>query len=163
MEKTTIFDHYYDYSRMSKKEFESLILIGKPKMRYELVYFILNSLHHITKSNFWYYYCEDLSNEKCRMRIIAMIFCYFENEVERNLFDCNCLFWYYTTLCRELLQLFDEKKVCIECMHGEYVFSGKDWYTEEYWQVPLSKSIQYNEKLQISNLRKQNLPIPVGF
>ena len=76
------------------------------------------------------------------MRIIAMIFCYFENEVERNLFDYNCLFWYYTTLCRELLQLFDEKKVCIECMHGEYVFSGKDWYTEEYWQVPLSKSIQ---------------------
>ena len=110
MEKATIFDHYYDYSRMSKKEFESLILIGKLKTRYELVYFILNSLHHITKSNFWYYYCEDLSNEKCRMRIIGMIFCDFENEVERNLFDYNCLFWYYTTLCRELLQLFDEKK-----------------------------------------------------
>ena len=110
MEKATIFDHCYDYSRISKKEFEGLILMEKPKTRYELVYFILNPLHHTTKSNFWYCDCEDLSNEKCRMCIIAMVFCDFEKDIERNLFDYNFLFWYCATLCRELLQLFDKKK-----------------------------------------------------
>ena len=71
-----------------------------------------------------------------------MIFCDFKKDVERNLFDCNFLFWYYAMLCCELLQLFDEKKDCIECMQEEHILSGKDWYTEEYWQVPLSKNIQ---------------------
>ena len=55
-----------------------------------------------------------------------IIFNDFEKDVERNLLDVNFLFNYYTKLCHELLELFNQKKDCIECFQGEYEFIGRD-------------------------------------
>ena len=41
---------------------------------------------------------------------IPIIFNDFEKDVERNLFHVNFLFNFYTELCLELLELFDQKK-----------------------------------------------------
>ena len=54
----------------------------------------------------------------------------------------NFLFWYSTKLCNELLQLFDQKKDCIECFQGEYEYRGHDRNSGEYWRVTLSDSIR---------------------
>ena len=75
------------------------------------------------------------------------------------IFFFNC----YTKLCHELLELFDQKKDCIECFQNEYEFCGRDWYTGECWGGTLSESIQYNEQLQVACLRRQKLYIPAEF
>ena len=72
------------------------------------------------------------------MCFIPIIFNDFEKDVERNFSHVNFLFNYYTELCLELLELFDQKKDRIECFQGEYEFGGRDWYTGEYWSVTLS-------------------------
>ena len=119
MEQAVTSEYINKYSRMSKEEFKELILMGKLKARHEIVYFILNTLHNIEKSNFWYYYCEHLENGiKCKMCSIPIILSDFEKDVERNLFDVNFLFNYYTKLWHELLELFDQKKDCIECFQN---------------------------------------------
>ena len=149
---------------MSKEAFKKLILMGKLKTRYEIVYFILNTVHHIKKSSFCYCHCEHLENGgKCKMCSIPVIFNDFEKDVERKLFDVNFLFSYYTKLCHELLELFDQKKDCIECFQLEYKFGGRDWYSGEYWSVTLSENIRYNEWLQVARLKRQKLPIPAEF
>ena len=138
--------------------------MGKLKTRYEIVYFILIMVHHIKKSSFWYCHCEHLENGgKCKMCSIPVIFNNFEKDVERKLFDVNFLFSYYTKLCHELLELFDQKKDCIECFQLEYKFGGRDWYSGEYWSVTLSENIRYNEWLQVARLKRQKLPIPAEF
>ena len=77
----------------------------------KLYILFLNTLHNIEKSSFWYYYCEHLENGiKCKMCSIPIILSDFEKDVERNLFDVNFLFNYYTKLWHELLELFDQKK-----------------------------------------------------
>ena len=138
--------------------------MGKLKRRYEIVYFILNTLHHIVNSSFWYCYCEHLKNgNKCKMCSISMIFSNFEKDIERIMFDVNLLFNYYTKLCHELLELFNQKKDCIKSFQREYGFGVRDWYTGEYWCVPLSESIQYEERLQVAPLKRQKLLISAEF
>ena len=93
MEQAVTSEYINEYSRMSKEEFKELILIGKLKARYEIVYFILNTLHNIEKSSFWYCYCEHLENGiKCKMCSKPIILSDFEKDVERNLFDVNFFF-----------------------------------------------------------------------
>ena len=72
---------------------------------------------------------------------IPMIFCDFEKDIERNMFDANFLFNYYRKLCHELLELFDQKKDCIERFQRDFKFGGRDWNTGEHWNVSLSESI----------------------
>ena len=50
---------------------------------------------------------------KCQICVILIIFTGFEKDVEKNIFDYNFLFWYYiyTKLCKELIQLFDKKRL----------------------------------------------------
>ena len=43
-----------EYSTMSKEDFKKLILMGKSKTRYQLVYIILNTLHHIVSAASYY-------------------------------------------------------------------------------------------------------------
>ena len=138
-----------EYATMTKGEFKKHILISKPKSRCQLVYVTLNTLHHIVEVSNLTYYCNCQSQEKCKICTIPIIFSDFEKDIENNIFDCNFLFWYYTKLCNEPIQLFDQKKDCIESFQGEYEFSGRDWNTGEYWSVPLSEMIRYNEKIQI--------------
>ena len=84
--------------------------MGKSETRYELVYFILNSLHNIVNNGYYCRYCE----EKRKCKIFAVIFFAFEKDAQKNMFDVTFLFWYYTKLCNELLHLFDQQNVCIE-------------------------------------------------
>ena len=58
-------------------------------------------------------------NDKCQICKIPKIFSDFEKDTEKNIFDYNFLFWYYTKLCKELIELFDHKKECAECFQGE--------------------------------------------
>ena len=87
----------------------------------------------------------------------------FEKDVENNIFDYKFLFYYYAKLCKELIQLFNNKKECIECFQGECEFSGCDWHTDEYWSILLSESIRYNEKIQVDRLKCEKLPLPPKY
>ena len=86
--------------------FKKLILMGKTKTKYQLVYFILNTLHHIVNSGGYYCYCGDMN--KGKMCAIPIIFTGFKKDIEKNIFDYNFLF-------NELLQLPDHNKDYIEC------------------------------------------------
>ena len=152
-----------EYATMTKDEFKKYILMSKPKSRCQLVYFILNTLHNIIEAPYLTYYCYCQSQEKWKICTIPIIFRNFEKDIENNIFDCNFLLWYYTKLCNELIQLFDQKKDCIESFQGDYEFSGRDWNTDEYWSVPFSKIIQYNGKIQIDRLKRGKLLIPPEF
>ena len=62
MEEATTSEYINESSTMSKEAFKELILMREWKTRYEIVYFILNTLHHIKKSSLWYCYCKHLQN-----------------------------------------------------------------------------------------------------
>ena len=81
------------------------------------------------------------------------------------MFNVNFLNNYYAKSCHELPELFNQKKKkdVIEFFQGEYVFSGRHWYTGEYWRVPLPESIRYNERLKVAHLKREKLPIPAEF
>ena len=104
MEQTTSTEYISEYSTMSKEEFKELILMGKSKTRYET----LNMLHHIINSSFWYCYYSHPENGKCKMCSIQIIFCDFEKDIEGNMFNVNFLFNYYTKLCHEFLEQFNQ-------------------------------------------------------
>lgn len=40
-----------------------------------------------------------------------------------------------------------------------YQFRGHDWQTGKYWNVSLSESIRYNERIQADQLKREKLPI----
>ena len=102
------------YSNMRKEEFKSLILIDK-KSRY-IVY------------NGWCYYCEHLkSDSKWKICIIPLICTNVEEDIRKNIFNLNFLNNYYSKLCHELLEMFDQNEEAIDCIQGEYTYSGRDW------------------------------------
>ena len=115
-------------------------------------------MHFIQNDGGYYCYCQD--NEKCKIFTIPIIFSGFEKGVENNIIYYKCLFWYYSKLCKELIQLFNDKKEYIECFQGEYKFGGRDWHTGEYRSLLLSESIRYNEKIQVDWLKREKLSIP---
>ena len=122
---------------------------------------ILNTLHFIDNDESYYCYCQD--NQKCKMCMLPIFFSNFEKETEKNIFGYNFLFWYYTKLCKELIQLFDHKKECIKCFQGEYGFKGRGSYTGEYWSVLLSGSIRCNKKIQVDRLKLEKLLLPPEY
>ena len=101
---------------------------------------------------------------KCQLCVIPTIFLEFEKNIEKNMFDIDFLYSYYSKLCFQLNQLFDEDKTAAECfLHGEYKFRGRNWTSGETWSVSLSDSIHYDEKIKLGQLRAKNLPIPAEF
>ena len=82
---------------------------------------------------------------------------------QKNIFGYNFLFWYYSKLCKELIQLFDHKKECIKCFQGEYGFKGPGLYTGKYWSVLLSESIRCNKKIQIDRLKREKVSLPPEY
>ena len=53
-----------------------------------------------------------------------------------------------------LIQLFNEKKNCIDCfLHEEYTYSAYDWYLGETWSIGLEYSLRYDEKVQLDKKR----------
>lgn len=51
------------YLNISKQEFEDLINVSRND-RYEIIYFILNTLNFILHGDKWYCYCTEIKNEK---------------------------------------------------------------------------------------------------
>ena len=137
------------YENITDKKFKNHLLIGKDKTRSELVYFILNTSHHIANSGYWCCYCQNRRG-KCQMCKIPKIFTDFVNDINNYIFDYEFLYFYYMTLTKQLLKLIDHKKKdCTECYLNEYVFGGRYYTTVIFWSVPLSESIRYTEKIQI--------------
>ena len=151
------------YENITDEEFKNHPLVGKDKSRFELVYFILNTLHHIFDSGYWYCYCQKRRG-KCQMCKIPKIFTNFINDIDSNIFDYEFLYFYYTKLTKELLKLIDRnRKNCIDCFLNEYVFGGRDYSTATSWSIPLSESIRYTEKIQIDQLKREKLPLPPDY
>ena len=129
------------YGNVTDKEFKNHLLIGKDKSRLELVYFILNTLHHIFDSGYWYCYCQNRRSKRQTCKI-PNIFTNFINDIDINIFDYEFLYFYYTKRTEELLKLIDHnRKGYIDCFLNEYVFGGRDYSTATSWSVPLSESI----------------------
>ena len=59
------------YASLTKDEFKKMILMGASKTRYQLVFFILNTLHFIQIDGDYYCYCQD--NQKCKVCTIPII------------------------------------------------------------------------------------------
>ena len=86
------------YPNLTKDEFLTMILMGASKTRYQLGFFILNTLHFIQIDRS-YYYCQD--NQKCKICLIPIIFSGFEGDVETTMlpsfglyvFDKLFFFW----------------------------------------------------------------------
>ena len=130
-----------NYENITDEEFKKHLLVGKDKTHFELVYFILNTLHHICDSGHWYCYCENRRG-KCKMCKIPKIFTNFMKDIENNIFDYKFLLFYYIKLTKELFKLIDhDKKGCIDCFLNGHVFRGRDYTTATSWSVPLSESI----------------------
>ena len=119
-----------EYATMTKDKFKKNILMGKPKSRYQLVFFS-NTLHHIVEASNSTYYCYCQSQEKCKTCTIPIIFSNFKKDIENNIFDCNFLFWYYTKHCNELL--FDQKKKIVSNLFRESIWLQWSWL--EHWQI----------------------------
>ena len=97
------------YENITDEKFKNHLLVGKDKTRFELVYFILNTLHHVVNSGYWYYYCQN-RRDKCQMCKIPKIFTDFVNNIDNNIFDYEFLYFYYTKLTKELMKLINHKK-----------------------------------------------------
>ena len=49
-----------------------------------------------------------------------------------------------------LINLFNEKKNCIDCfLHEEYRYGACDWYSGETWSIGLGYSWRYDEIVQL--------------
>ena len=101
-----------------------------------------------------------IKNAKC---VCYQYFLVILRKKQKKRFGYNFLFWYYTKLCKELIQFFDHKKECIKCFQGEYEFKGRGSYTGEYWSVLLSGSIRWNKKIQVDRLKLEKLPLPPEY
>ena len=151
------------YENITDEEFKNHLLVGKNKTRFELVYFILNTLHHIVNSGYWYCYCQNRRG-KCQMCKTPKLFTKIMEDIDNNMFDQEFLLFHYTKLTKKLLKLIDhDKKECINSFLNEYVLGGRDCNTATSWSVPLSESIQYTEKIQIEQLKREKLPLPPDY
>ena len=154
-----------DWKQINRDNFKMEILIGqKKKKRYELVFLIINILHHIQSSGCWHCHCDKKKQGKCKMCARPLIFSNFEKDIDRNMFGVVFLESCYSKFCHEPMELYDKDKSSIDCfLHQEYTFGGRDWTSGETWCVLLSESIRYSESLKISKLKEQKLPIPAKF
>ena len=138
---------------MTKKQFEDLITVNRND-RYEVIYFISNTLNFILNGSSWYCYGEKIKIEKdgvvstprlhsghcqsCRNLNCFLIW------NETSTFNMTVLNKYYDQLFKELVKLFEEHSEAVYCFHGgEYVYGGHDWLSGKYWRVTVSQSIRY--------------------
>ena len=114
--------------------------------------------------NGWCYYCEHLkSDSKWKICIIPLICTNVEEDIRKNIFNLNFLNNYYSKLCHELLEMFDQNEEAIDCIQGEYTYSGRDWCTSETWRFTLPEGIHYDEQFKLARLKREKLPIPAEF
>lgn len=68
----------------------------------------------------------------------------------------------YDWLRQELIKMFDEDPKAVKCFQGEFVYSGRDWYSGEYWRVTLPESIRYVDSIYLSQERDKQLKKELG-
>ena len=87
----------------------------------------------------------------------------FEQDINKNRFNMPVLNRYYEQLFKELVKRFEECPEAVECFHGgEYVYSGRDWNSEEYWRVTLSESIRYADGIILARQRDKQKKEELG-
>ena len=102
--------------------------------------------------------------ESVKCALFQLFFQILKRILKKNMVDVNFSFSYYSKFWFELLKLFDEYKICIDCfLYQEYTFAGRDLTTGETWRVPLSESIRYSKKPKIAKLKADKLPVPAEF
>ena len=106
------------------------------KTRFDLVFLLLNVLHHVQSNGYWYCYFWYGEGEKkvrkCQMCTIPIIFSDFEMDVDNNMFDVDFLNDYYSKVCFQSNQLFEEKKDAVCCfLHQVFAHKGRDWRSGE--------------------------------
>lgn len=85
----------------------------------------------------------------------------FERDIDKNIFNIAVLNRYCDQFTKELLKLFEEKSDRIECFQGEYVYSGCDMYSGEYWRVTLDENIRHADNIYLSKQKDLELgPFP---
>ena len=104
-----------DWKQINRDNFKMEILIGQKKKRYELVFLIINILHHIQSSGRWHCYCDKKKQGKCKMCARPLIFSNFEKDIDRNMFDVVFLESCYSRLCHEPMEFYDKDKSSIDC------------------------------------------------
>lgn len=111
-----------EYSKMSQEEFKRLILMGK---KLAINWFILSLICLII----FFMLLVGIATVKTMINVKfapSQKFSATSKRMSKGISLTNFLFWYSTKLCNELLQLFDQKKDCIECFQGEYEYHGHD-------------------------------------
>ena len=63
----------------------------------------------------------------------------------------------YDRLHQELIKMFDEYPKAVKCFQGEFFYSGRNWYSGEYWRVTLPQSIRYADSIYLSQERDKQL------
>ena len=86
------------YSTMNREDFKKLILMGISKIRYQQVYFVLNTLHNIVRAASYYCYCN--VGGKCKICNIP-IFLITLKTTWRKIFLIS-IFYFDTTLKFEM-------------------------------------------------------------
>ena len=87
----------------------------------------------------------------------------FERDINKNRFNIPVLNGYYDQLFKELVELFEECTEAVKCFHeGEYVYSGRDWNSEEFWRVTLSESIRYSDGIILAQQRDKQKKEELG-
>ena len=80
----------------------------------------------------------------------------FEKKYEKNMLDEKILSLEHGKLYGYLIQLFKEKKDCIDCfIHSEYTYRGRDWNSGKTWNVALWEQLEYNRKMKLDQKKNK--------
>ena len=136
-------EHCTDCSKPTRDEFKKEILNDQKRSRYDLVFLMLNILHHIQPSGGYYYYCEKIKH-KCRMCAIPMIFCNFEKDIDKNMFHLSLLIHTIQSSALGLCNIMMRKKpVSIPFFTSSVLLVGETGQQEK----PLLESIRYSKSI----------------
>ena len=114
------------------------------KNHFDLLYFSMNTLLHITYNGWYYCYCGD--TDKCLMCWVSQIFDGFQKKYIEKMFDEKVLNLERKKLYFYLIQLFS-------ILYQEYTYGGHDGYSGETWSIGLEDSLRYDEKIQLAKKR----------
>lgn len=111
---------------MSKQQFNKKMCHFKG--RYDLFFFLMNTLLQIKFDRYRYCFCDTLDNEeKCQFCVISTEFCDFEKDLNDNMIELEYLQNYQSQLYSYLCKLFYIKKELICCfLDKEYSYSVRD-------------------------------------
>ena len=103
-----------EHKEMSKQQFNKKICCFKS--RYDLYFFLMNTLLQIECDGEKHCFCDTLENEeKCQLCVIPIFFCNFEKDLNNNKMNAQYLQSYKSKLYPYLSKLFFVNKESICC------------------------------------------------